>query len=79
MYVCMSVCLYVTPSELFKAVYKRPSLNCLIQFLQEGLYQAASESSQVKTLPAKSVVADSNPGWTLCIGSVLCVTAVRHF
>ena len=75
----MSVCMYVCVShisELFKAVYKRPSFNCLIQFLQDGLYQAAIQvkSSQICQIrQIRSVVADSNPGWTLCVGSQLCI------
>ena len=44
-----------------------------------SLVGVPGKSSQVKTFPAKSMVADSNPVWTLCVGRVLCVTGCSIF
>ena len=72
--VCMSVTHLITSSELLIA---RGPVRTWISKI--SLVGVPGKSSQVKTLPAKSVVADSNPGWTLHIGRVLCVSECGIF
>ena len=77
MYVCHNFWL----SEL-QELYKKDQ--ALIAYKRVCIRQPGSEAGIIRNMSGtitnmSEEVADSNPGWTLCIGSRLCVTAAQHF